>query len=134
RALDDLDRSRELDPTYAYTAIWLDIVAKRSDRPSSLEQAVTHVDMSEWPAPVIRVYLGRLTPAAVLEAAEDAADANTRGDQICEANFYIGESFLQQRKTDDAVRLFRRAAADCPRNNIEWWAARAELKALSKDF
>jgi len=85
--------------------------------------------MTKWPAPVIRLYLGQLTPADVLAAA-DNADADTKKGQVCDANFYIGELSLQQRKKNDAARLFRLAAADCPKSYSE--AAGAELKALGE--
>jgi tetratricopeptide (TPR) repeat protein len=130
-ALADLDRSSELDPRDPYSAIWLDIMDKRASLPSRLIERVTQIDLSKWPAPVIRLYLGQSAPADVLAAAGDA-DANTKKDQICEANFYIGELSLQQGKKGDAARLFRLAAADCPKNFVEWWAAGAELKALDR--
>ena len=87
--------------------------------------------MRKWPAPVIRVFLGQTTTAAVLAAAEDA-DAKTKKGQVCEANFYIGELALQQGANEEATRLFRLAAADCPRDSdfVEGPAAYAELKAL----
>jgi len=131
KALADLDRSSELDPKYPYTAIWLDIVDKRSNLPSRLAQAMTQIDMTNWPAPVIRLYLGQLTPAAVLAAADDL-NADTKKGQVCEANFYSGELELQQGATKEAARLFQLAAAHCPKGFIEWPAANVELKALGK--
>ena len=131
KALADLDRSSELDPKYPYTAIWLDIVYKRSNLPSRLAQAMSQIDMTNWPAPVIRLYLGQLTPAAVLAAAADL-NADTKRGQVCEANFYGGELALQQGAKEKAARQFRLAAAHCPKGFIEWPAANVELKALGK--
>jgi hypothetical protein len=37
---------------------------------------------------------------------------------------------LQQNQKDEAERLFRLAAAECPRNFVEYGGANAELKAL----
>jgi lipoprotein NlpI len=70
-----------------------------------------------------------MTPEAVLAAA-DNPDADTKNGQICEANFYTGELDLQQGKKDDAIRLFRLAAASCPKSFVEYEGANAELKAL----
>jgi tetratricopeptide (TPR) repeat protein len=125
----DLSRSAELNPRYPYTAIWLDIVDKRSNAPSRLAQTTTQVDMSKWPAPVIQLYLGLLTPADVLAAAADP-DAETKKGQVCEANFYSGELALQQGANEEAARRFRLAATGCSRTFIEWPAANAELRAL----
>jgi tetratricopeptide (TPR) repeat protein len=127
----DFEQARKLDPKYPYSAIWLEIVDKRGDRPSELVQAATQIDMSVWPAPVIRLYLGQSTPAQVLAAA-DNPDGNTRKGQVCEANFYIGELKLQQGDKAEAARLFHLAAADCPKSYIESAAATAELKALGQ--
>jgi len=85
--------------------------------------------MSKWPGPVIRLYLGQLTPAALLTAADDP-DAKTKRDRVCQANFYTGELGLQARPSDDVMRLFRLVVADCPRTLTEWFAADAELNAV----
>jgi tetratricopeptide (TPR) repeat protein len=132
KALDDLNKASEVDPKLSYAAIWLDIVNKRSNLPSRLAQAATLIDMTKWPAPVIRLYLGELTPTDVLAAADDPKPDIKRA-QVCEANLFIGELALQQGKNEEAARLFRLAAGDCPPNFVEWYAARAELKALGED-
>jgi len=78
---------------------------------------------------VIRLFLGQLTPEAVLAAA-DNPDPETKKGQVCEANVYTGELDLQQGRKDAAIARFRAAAADCPKDFIEYEAALAELKAL----
>jgi tetratricopeptide (TPR) repeat protein len=130
-ARSDLDQARELSPQYAYTALWLEIANKRSNLPSHLADAVTQIDMTKWPAPVIRLYLGSLTAAELLAAAQNA-DVKTMNGQVCEANFYTGELALLQGAKEEAAGLFERAAIDCPKDFIEWPAARAELKALGQ--
>ena len=131
KALADLDQASELDPKFAYTALWLDIVGKRNNLPSRLPQAITQIDMTKWPAPVIRLYLGELTPAAVLAAADNPDPATKKG-QLCEADFYSGELALQKGAKEDARHLFQLAAADCPKDFEEWQAAIAELKVLGR--
>ena len=85
--------------------------------------------MTVWPAPVIRLFMNQMTPAAVLAAADDP-DATKRKVQVCEANFYSGELSLTKGLKDEAIRLFRLAASDCPRSSLEGDAAKTELKAL----
>ena len=75
------------------------------------------------------MFLGQMPPAAVLAAADDPDDKAKKG-QVCEANFYSGELALRQGAKDDAARLFRLAAGDCPKTFGESFAANAELKAL----
>jgi len=130
KALEDFDRASTLDPNDAYAALWLHIVATRSSLPSRLPQAFARIDMTKWPAPIIRLFLGQLTPATLFAAADDR-DAKTKRGQVCEANFYGAELALQQSAKDEAERLFRLAAADCPKSFTEWNAAIAELRALA---
>ena len=77
---------------------------------------------------IVRMFLGQMTPAEVLVAADDP-DPNKKRGRICEANFYSGELALRRGEMDDANRLFRLAASDCPKDFYEWGAANAELKA-----
>ena len=129
KALADLNQASELDPKSAYVALWLHIANKRNDLPSRLAETTTRIDMTKWPAPVIRLYLGQMTPEAVLAAA-DSPDAQTRRGQICEANFYSGELALQRGTKEEATRLFKLAVNGCPKTVIEYQSANAELKAL----
>jgi lipoprotein NlpI len=129
KALADFSQASALDPKYAYAALWLDIAGQRSGIPSRLPQAVGQIDMTAWPAPVIQMFVGQLTPAAVLAAA-DNPNPKTKQGQVCEANFYGGELALRSAAIADATRLFRLAASDCPKGFAERESADAELKAL----
>jgi lipoprotein NlpI len=129
KALADVIQASELDQKNAYNALWVDIVGQRNNIPSRLSQAIAKIDMTAWPAPVIRLFLGQMTPAAVLAAADDPDAAKKKG-QVCEANFFGGELALRTGAKDEATRLFRLAANDCPKSFDEWGAANAELKAV----
>lgn len=129
KALADVTQAAKLDPKDPYNALWVDIVAQRANAPSQLSQATAQIDMNAWPAPVIRMFLGQTTPASVLAAAE-AADQKTKKGEVCEANFYSGEYALRKGSKDEATRLFRLAASQCPRDFLEWNATNAELKTL----
>jgi lipoprotein NlpI len=128
-ALADLNRASELNPKHPYVALWLDIVNKRSNLPSRLAEAAKQINTTWWPAPVIGLYLGELTPEALLAAA-DNADPRAKQARLCEANFYTGELALQQGNVEEAKRLFALAAADCPKDFDAYASATAELKAL----
>jgi lipoprotein NlpI len=128
-ALADLNQASELDPKDPYTALWLDIANKRGNLPGRLAEAARLIDLTAWPAPVIRLYLGQLTPEAVLAAADDA-NPRTKQQQVCEANYFTGELALQQGKADEAKRLFALVAADCRKSLTVYAGATAELKVL----
>jgi tetratricopeptide (TPR) repeat protein len=129
KALADLNQASALNPNDAYVALWLDIVGQRSNVPSHLAEGTATIDMTAWPAPVIRMFLGQMPPDAVLAAADDP-DVKKKIGQVCEANFFGGEMALRKGAKDEATRLFRLAAAGCPEDFIEYDAANAELKAL----
>jgi tetratricopeptide (TPR) repeat protein len=126
-ALADMDQATALDPKDAEAALWLDIIGQRSGIQSRLSQATSTIDMTVWPAPVIRLFLGQLTPSAVLAAAGSAG--GTKG-QLCAANFFNGQWALRHGDRDEALRLFRLASASCPNNLDDWFAANGELRAL----
>jgi lipoprotein NlpI len=104
---------------------------QRINVPSRLSQAISTIDMTAWPAPVIRMFLRQLTSAAVLAAADDP-NAYTKRGQVCEANFYSAQLALQQGAKAEAACLFHLAAADCPKGFVEWPAARAELRVIGE--
>jgi lipoprotein NlpI len=129
KSLADLDQSVQLNPKYAYPALWHEIVARRGDRPSQLSEAVKQLDMTKWPAPIVNLFLGTMTPEQVLSAADDPNPAKKKA-QVCEANFYIAERALQSGSKEEALKLFDQAAADCPNTFIEKQAADVELGLL----
>ena len=129
KAAADLSRSSELDPHDPYTAIWLDILGKRSRGTGQLAKAATSIDMNKWPAPIVRLYLGQIT-AADANAAATNGDTATKKAQTCEANFYGGKFASQRGKKDEARRLFELAAAECPKSFLEYGAANSELRTL----
>jgi tetratricopeptide (TPR) repeat protein len=132
RAMADVRQASGLDPHYPYYALWIHIIDKRGNAASGLPQAIAQIDMTKWPAPVIRLFLGQTTPAAVLAAAADP-DPTIRRGQICEAQFYSAEFALQRGDRKEAARLFRLAAAGCTRDFVEGAAAASELDALAEN-
>jgi lipoprotein NlpI len=128
-ALSHFRRAYNFDPSAPYAAIWLSIANGRINLPSELTKAVEQIDMTRWPAPIIRFYLGQTSAEAVLGATADP-NAKIKAGQVCEAHFYIGEAALRRGAKAEAMRLFRLAAANCPKDFLELPAANAELKAL----
>ena len=129
KALADFNKANAISPDNAYLALWVDFVRRRNNLPSRLAQTSSRIDMTVWPAPVIRLFTDQMTPAAVLAAADDP-DATKKKGQVCEANFYNAEFSLAKGLKDEAIHLFRLAASDCPHSFNEWDAANAELRAL----
>ena len=108
-----------------------EIAGRRVSSPTRLPEAVTHLNMEAWPAPIVRMFLGQTTEAAVLAAAENARPWQVAG-RVCDAQFYAGEYAIAQGGKEDAIRLLRLASAGCPKDYIEWFMAPIELKRLGE--
>lgn len=126
QAAADLTRANELNPKFPYGVLWREIGERRSASKSSLAQTSTQTDMTAWPAPIIRLFLGQESAEAVLAAAN--SDPETREVRVCEARFYIGELLLPT-APEQARRMFGEIVEKCRHTVVEWEAAKAELKA-----
>ena len=127
----DFRKASELNPGDAYAALWRDLAERHNAVASHLAEAAKQLDMTAWPAPVVRHFLGALNSAQLLAAADDK-DRKTKLGETCEANFYAGEFALLKKNKQEALRLLKLAAKDCPRGYIESTAAIAELIAQRK--
>ncbi len=128
-AVADFKKASELNPKDAYAALWHDLAERRNNATSHLAEASKQLDMTVWPAPVIRHFLGELNTEQTFGAAFDT-DPKTKLAQTCEANFYSGEFALLKKDRKEAQRLLKLAANDCPPSFIESTAAVAELIGL----
>jgi lipoprotein NlpI len=128
-AVADFKKAAELNPKDAYAALWRDLAERRTNAPSHLAEAAKQLDMTVWPAPVIRHFLGELNAEQTFGAAFDT-DPKTKLSQTCEANFYSGELALLKKNKKEAQRLLKLAANDCPPSFVESTAAIAELILL----
>ena len=129
-AVADFKKAGEINPKDAYAALWRDLAERRSNNVTNhLAEAAKQLDMTAWPAPVIRQFLGELSAEQTLNAAADS-DPRIKLAQTCEANYYGGELALTRRTKKEALRQLRLAANECPPSFIESTAAIAELILL----
>ena len=128
-AVADFTKIAESNPKDAYAALWRDLAERRNSAPSHLAEAAKQLDMTAWPAPVIRHFLGELSVEQTLKAAFDT-DQKTKQAQTCEANFYGGELALLKKNRKEAQRLLKAAADDCPPSFVESAAAVADMIVL----
>ncbi len=129
-ALTDVSRTNDINAKDAYAVLWLDIADKRSDQPSRLVEATEQIDMTEWPTPIIRLYLGQTTREAVLAAADDSK-AETKNGRRCETNFFLGEFSLERGDKNEARGCSaKRQISATNFRGVYGFAPIAELKAL----
>jgi len=133
KARADMRQALALERKNAYAVLWVDIVERRARQKGVLAggKGLRDVEMKGWPAPVLLMFVGETKPEAVLEAADDA-NATVKQAHTCEANFYGGQYALIGGNREEALKLFRNAAKDCPRGFLEGIAAGAELKAMGE--
>ena len=79
----------------------------------------------QWPYAVGELYLGKRTVSATLGAARNA-------DERCQAQFYIGQWHILKNSAAEAANALKVAAETCRKTFIEYRAAVAELKRLSR--
>ena len=87
-------------------------------------------DLSSWPGPVLKFYMGRMTEDALMAAAADP-DPQTHVGEACEANFYAGENALEHQRQAAALGRFRSVHDNCIKDYVEYGAALAELKHMT---
>jgi lipoprotein NlpI len=88
-----------------------------------LEKHAARLTKRQWPAAMVELYLGRLTPDAALAGAATP-------EQRAEAQFYLGEWHLMRNKPADAKQALQMAAQSCPAWFIEHIGATVALKRL----
>ena len=79
RAHADFEQALQHDPKDAYAALWLDLTERRDNLPSDLLEHATQLDMTAWPAPVVKLFLRGLSADALFAAAADAKPNIARG-------------------------------------------------------
>ncbi len=129
-AASDLAQSQQLKP-HPYTAIWLYLVRMRgnSDGKTELTSNSKALDGKKWPAPVVALYLDKADSNTVISQTADP-DAKKHKEQLCEANFYVGECYLLRKEKQKARSFFTKAQKDCPKDFIEYTGAVSELQRL----
>jgi len=130
-ARDDLGQALAKDPKDAYKVIWRHLANLRSGQDDQNELAANALKIAggKWPAPVVDLYINHGTIEDVFAEAAMGSESTQR-DQACEAQFYVGEYYLQNKLIADAKRSFKSAIADCPPDFVEFTAAKAEMKLL----
>ena len=130
-AVADFTDALSLRPDDIYAWLWRYIVQSRSgtDGKEDLMRMARKLQVDEWPIQVFFMYLGDVTPQALINAANDA-DPKRQREKKCEAYFYAGEQLLIQGKKSEAVKMFRAAVATNVTKFVEHEAAKVELKRL----
>jgi lipoprotein NlpI len=114
-----------------YNAIWLDIVSRRAggEGAAVLDDWLAQIDAGKWPAPVLGMLRGTVSPEQSIAAAASIDPRKALG-QKCEAYFYAGQAHLIRGEADQAKAAFAAAVATGSTEYLEYdWAVR-ELELM----
>ncbi len=92
-----------------------------------LEEVAQKANLSYWPGPVLKYYLGQMTDDDLMAAAADP-DPETHVGRACEVNFYVGENALAHQKRTAALARFRAVQGSCIKDYVEYGGALVDLK------
>ena len=119
RAAGMLRRSR--DPSARLELYLIERQSDRSAADASLREFAASVPPDEWPAPLLRAFLGKAKDDEVIAAASD-------DDERCEANYYLGRLHAPTEPALARKELAIAVADDCDQSEF----AREELQALQR--
>jgi tetratricopeptide (TPR) repeat protein len=114
-----------------YAALMLHVAMNRQGRDDAQQLApvAQAADLSKWPGPLLKLDLGQTAPDEVMAAAANAG-ASIQKRQVCEANYFTGEDALLHGQPATAQARFEAARDGCPKGNIGYAEALAELRRL----
>jgi lipoprotein NlpI len=139
RALYGLGRYKEAEaasieslrqnPKDAYALLWLHIVRLHlgTENTADLSQRAASVDLSKWPGPIFRYFIGESREDEVYREAEQGSTTDVAG-QRCEAAFYVGEEKPRKGDTKDGIASIQHAKEICPPGFAEMAGAQMELE------
>jgi tetratricopeptide (TPR) repeat protein len=124
-AVRDFSATISIDRSNVYAVLLLYLARNRAGDPQAITSKefamnVSALNLSKWPGPVIRFFIGKTTVAALV------GSAKTPGEQ-CEALFYAGEFNKAHNQPSAGQKQLQQADKICPRNSNEYRIARAEL-------
>ena len=135
-AVADFDKALERDPADYYPLLWLYLAQVRGSKDAlvELKRRAASLDLAKWPGPIIRVFLGELTPEQVRPPAQPEAwtEEDRKAGAACEVSFYVGELRLAKGERAKAMALFRAAVATGIKEYLEHGAAAYELDRMSR--
>ena len=129
----DFAQAVQLDPSRTYRVLGLYVARARAgdvDR-KGLASNAPRLDLTRWPSPVVALFLGQITPQALIAAAQDP-DPTTLRERYCEAYFYAGEFYLIHGQRTAAVQMFQSAVATGTTSLFEHSSAKGELRRLGR--
>ena len=134
RAVEQVVTALRVAPSYPYATLWLHVYRMRAGQDDGEEFAANAeaVSRAEWPWSVIAFFLGQSDAEALRATALAADQPSARNGQVCEVDFFLGIERLVKGAPADARPLLQAALERCPRDYLEYEAAKLELQRLDR--
>jgi len=97
---------------------------------NALSASLAEVKYAGWPRPIFDLYLGKLTPEALLGKASSSFWDTAKQAQRCEVNFFAAEWHLGRHDTGAATAMLLDGVKTCPADLVALSSAKTELKRL----
>jgi lipoprotein NlpI len=136
-AVQEFDAALAIDPQLRHFSTWRIIALQRLGRTADLKQTYAAslakpVKQREWIDNLVAYLLGAETDAELLAAASSAKDP-LKTDQLCEANYFIGQAKAAAGKTSEATAAFQKAVSTKSRHLSAYRGSRFALRTLNPE-
>ncbi len=134
-AAQDFDQVIRSRSKTSFDAIWryLAIARAGGNGRTLLQSDAAHLEMKNWPGPLIKMFLGQSDPEVVLAAARSNSE-QLQSENLCEAYFYVGQYYLLRDDIAAAMDAFRLALGTNAYTFVEYRGAYEELRRLGETF
>jgi TPR repeat protein len=133
KAVPDLEKLLELRPDWPLMAAWIYAAKERSgsDGKQIVKTTLAKVGDGNWPAPVFKYLLGKISMGKLLKATKNK-NAQQQRMKECEAYYYIGQQMLIRGKERQAKVMFQKSIDTQVTDYVEYTGSKAELALLAK--
>jgi lipoprotein NlpI len=135
RALDLIGRAMKNDPDYEYWWLWKALVEKAQGDGDAAQQtlagAIKQFGDEDWPAPLLKFAVGRITEATLRQDA-GGTDSGDLAGRLSEIDFYRGELAYLAGDTETARAAMTDVLGAKMYDYLEYDAAHARLALLKK--
>lgn len=130
-AIADFERLCPMKKDLPYCPLWLYAARERSgqDGKPGLEESLAALPNDDWPQPVYRYHLGRLSEPRLLRDARDPKPQRQL-EKECEAYYYVAQQLFIDGRDKRAVAMLEKTVGTNITNFIEYTGAQAELARL----
>jgi lipoprotein NlpI len=135
-AVQEFDAALIIDPQFRHLTPWKVAALEHAEKKENLKEAASFTALlkkdpkdRDWVEHVLAFLLGAESEADLLADANAAKDP-LRNDQICEANYFIGQSRVIAGKPSAAVEAYQKAVATNARRLSAFRGAQFALRKL----